>query len=473
MIRKLLVLSIFIFSLCASGRMDSQSAPASLDEQIQVMLDRSLPRMMCNLSVGSPGSVIASPQMNNPNYYFHWVRDSAIVARALIQLIPFVQGTSSEPVIREFIGDFARFSEKIQNVNSPYGAGETRFLPDGSMDLSEWPRPQYDGLALRALTLLDYLAQNGQGASLSDTDRMQRVIRKDLDDIAKFYNANGFDLWEYANGFHFFTRMTQLKALETGREYFGKRSSKSWAGAARDLSGQLQSHWHPESGTISWSGPVTDSHGQPININFADYDSSVSLAMVHAAPAGSFDDLDERVWSSLWKQEDYFLKTFPINKGKTFGPAVGRDPYDSYYGGNAFFFLTSAFAEHRFRAAIQLRNTRALPVTAFRKATLEHLLRRPVNESVLRGRSLIELSQAFAAEGDAFLKTMLEAIPPDGMMAEQMSKVDGAPVSAKDLTWSYASLLTAVLQREKWTRSTVDYSRLSLTCPTQLARNLF
>lgn len=451
-----------------AGRHDSQQrvTPSSirLDNQIQTMLEHSLPRMACNLSVDAPGSVIAAPENRDPDYYYHWIRDSGIIVRSLNRLIPFVKNSPSEPIIHRFISDFARFSEKLQLTESPHGAGETRFRPDGSVDVSEWPRPQFDGLALRALALLDYLMQNKEVVSLEDTRRMRRVIRRDLDNIVKFRNESGFDLWEYANGFHFFTRMTQLRALTTGQKVFGVEAPKSWALAAKDLHHQLQSHWHPETGTISWAGAVTDSHGQPISIRFEDYDTSVALAVIHAAPAGDFDDLDERVWSSLWKQESYFLKNFPLNKDKKFGPAIGRDPYDDYYGGNAFFFLTAAYAEHRFRAAMQLQQVPEIRVTAFRQPTLEHLLRRPleIDSSV---PDLDELARAFANEGDAFLKTMLDVIPSDGMMAEQMSKVDGSPRSAKDLTWSYAALLTAILQREEWKRSSVDYSKALLVCP--------
>ncbi len=32
--------------------------------------------------------------------------------------------------------------------------GETRVNPDGTLDISKWPRPQYDGPAMRAIALL-------------------------------------------------------------------------------------------------------------------------------------------------------------------------------------------------------------------------------------------------------------------------------------------------------------------------------
>jgi glucoamylase len=75
------------------------------------------------------------------------------------------------------------------------------------------------------------------------------------------------------------------------------------------------------------------------------------------------------------------------------------------------------------------------------------------------------LAGSFAREGDAFLETILEVVPADGGLAEQFSKLDGSPVSARDLSWSYASVLTAILQREEWSRSSVDFSKIEFTCP--------
>ena len=35
--------------------------------------------------------------------------------------------------------------------------GETRLNADGTLDISSWPRPQHDGIATRALTLMRWL----------------------------------------------------------------------------------------------------------------------------------------------------------------------------------------------------------------------------------------------------------------------------------------------------------------------------
>ena len=107
-----------------------------------------------------------------PDYFFHWYRDSAVVMDALRLL----QDVCRKPRTRSRIlcasawswaeldgrlrrrlargsgPDFARFLRP--DLDSAHGAAigaETRVNPDGTLDITDWPRPQHDGPALRAL----------------------------------------------------------------------------------------------------------------------------------------------------------------------------------------------------------------------------------------------------------------------------------------------------------------------------------
>ena len=95
---------------------------------------------------------------------------------------------------------------------------------------------------------------------------------------------------------------------------------------------------------------------------------------------------------------------------------------------------------------------------------MQHVLQSSVKEGTKFRLPNKVLADTFANEGDAFLETMLDVILADGAMVEQFSKEDGSPVSAKDLSWSYASVLTGVLQREEWSRSSVDFSKIDFKC---------
>jgi len=381
-----------------------------------------------------------------------------------------VTDTSSEIRIRELIGDFVTFSSMLQHSAAPYGFGETRFNANGSIDRSTWPRPQFDGPALRALALLDYLERAGAALDAQAVATAEAVVRSDLDATATHYSDKGFDLWEYSRGFHFYTRMVQEGALLKGQGYFKDRAKPEWQQAADALRSQLNHHWHAEFGTIGddlSAGPSTDPSGKPVDDSVSAFSTSAVLAVNHADLwRQGFDDLDGRVWSSLWKQQDYFRNNFPFNANRGLGPGIGRGPDDDYYGGNAFFFLTAAFAEHDFRVASRLMQQKgALLADGSRLPTLRHVLQADVKEGTEFVLPSMELADAFAREGEAFLQTILDVIPPDGSMSEQFSKENGSPASAKDLSWSYASVLTAVLAREEWRRSSVDFSEIDFKCP--------
>ena len=434
------------------------------------MLAKSLPRLACNLSVGSPGSIVASLQKQDPNYYFHWIRDSAYVIQALSRLLPYVAHTGNEVRVRELIGDFVTFSRALQHAPTPYGFGETRFNVDGSIDQSKWPRPQFDGPALRALALLDYLGRDGAASDPKAVAAAELVVRSDLDATAGHRNDEGFDLWEYAWGFHFYTRMVQEGALLKGQRYFKNRAKPAWQQAADELRSQLNHHWNAEFATIrdDLSGaPGTDQGDEPVDDSVSVFSTSAVLAVNHAdLQQQAFDDLDGRVWISLWKQQDYFRDNFPLNANRALGPGIGRGPDDDYYGGNAFFFLTAAFAEHDFRVASRLMQQKGvLLADKNRLPTLRHILQADIKEGTAFALPSKELADAFVREGEAFLQTILDVIPPDGSMSEQFSKEDGSPVSASDLSWSYASVLTAILAREEWRRSSIDFSEIDFKCP--------
>lgn len=61
------------------------------------------------------------------------------------------------------------------------------------------------------------------------------------------------------------------------------------------------------------------------------------------------------------------------------------------------------------------------------------------------GATLISAIRSYA---DGFIAINAQYTPSDGGLSEQYSKNDGIPVSAFDLTWSYASAITAFQARE-------------------------
>jgi glucoamylase len=50
--------------------------------------------------------------------------------------------------------------------------------------------------------------------------------------------------------------------------------------------------------------------------------------------------------------------------------------------------------------------------------------------------------------GDGYLRRVQQHADKSGALSEQFDRNDGTPQSARDLTWSYAAVLTAFTQRE-------------------------
>jgi glucoamylase len=59
------------------------------------------------------------------------------------------------------------------------------------------------------------------------------------------------------------------------------------------------------------------------------------------------------------------------------------------------------------------------------------------------GKQFWPIIRAVKAFADGFVDVAAKFTPSDGSLSEQYDKQTGAPTSARDLTWSYASVLTA------------------------------
>lgn len=74
------------------------------------------------------------------------------------------------------------------------------------------------------------------------------------------------------------------------------------------------------------------------------------------------------------------------------------------------------------------------------------------------------LTLAIKTFADGFIAENAKYTPSNGGLAEQYSRSDGTPVSAVDLTWSYASALTAFAARDGKTYA--SWGAAGLTVPS-------
>jgi glucoamylase len=146
------------------------------------------------------------------------------------------------------------------------------------------------------------------------------------------------------------------------------------------------------------------------------------------------------------------FRFYPINKGTPYGAAVavGRYAEDVYYGGNPWYLTTLAAAEQLYDALYVWKQEGSLSVTLTSLGFFRDMV--PTVDLGVHSATTStfkELCDAVLDYADGFVDFVRIYVEPDGSMAEQFDKYHGRPMSARDLTWSYAAFLTAAARRKE------------------------
>lgn len=367
--------------------------------------------------VPAKGSVVASPAPASydpdPDYFFHWYRDSALVMDALALVREAVPG--SRRLFEDFVDfslalfrldgrqmptgwrsavapDFMRFLRPdMDAIHGDAIMAETRVNPDGTLDISDWPRPQYDGPALRALAVLRWRPERDCDVSL---------LKQDLAFVLTHAHEACFDIWEEEIGLHYYTLSVSEAALAQGAAWWrpsDRRFSADCLREAGKLAALRRTFWLEDEGYMR-------SRILKQGRSAKELDISVILAANHARQPP-----DPHLVATLNKLAGQFRDSYVINGDRTgdasLGPAMGRYAGDCYYSGGAYYFSTLGAAEFCYRIGD-------------------------------------------LARGDAFLERVRRFTPESGLMPEQFDRTTGAPSSSRDLAWSYAAFLSCIHARE-------------------------
>ncbi|KAI9443329.1 glycoside hydrolase family 15 protein [Lactarius indigo] len=381
-------------------------------------------------------------------------RDSALVFKLLIE--DFVAGDDLS--LHGLIDAYVTAESLLQQTSNPSGAagkdglGEPKFNIDGSPFLRPWGRPQRDGPALRATALIQYagwLLRNGNSTYVEKS--LWPIIRLDLDYVAANWRQPTFDLWEEINSTSFFTAAVQHRSLREGSSLASTlerhAESHTYDTQADGVLCFMQSFWNPRDTHI-----IANTGGGRSGL-----DSNTVLASIHTFdPAAGCDPItfqpcSDRALANLMKYVNSFRAVYPINKlaHRSDPIATGRYPEDVYFGGNPWYIATLAVAEQLYDALLTWDALGAITVTPTSKAFFEQFSP-DIALGTYRSDSsstYSQLSDVIRAHADGFVEIVARHTPPDGRLAEQFDKTSGKPVSAADLTWSYAAALTAFRSR--------------------------
>ncbi len=317
------------------------------------------------------------------------------------------------------LSQFLRSNEDLASAHGEAVWGETRVNPDGTLDISSWPRPQNDGPAMRALTLLRWLQHVRSDTELSLA--VGALLQADLRFTRAHWRESCFDIWEEEKGLHYYTLRVAAAALEGGAGWFAQHGDGPAAAACRADAIQilctLDGYWRED--LQFYRSRVLDGNA----ISAKELDISVIMAALHSAASGETHSVrDPRMHATLARLETLFDAEYAINQSRAANraPAMGRYAQDVYFSGGAYYFSTLAAAEFCFRAAACAPSATGLPET---QALFEH--------------------------GDAFLETVRAFTPPSGELSEQFDQRTGEQKSAQQLAWSYAAFITCAAARRE------------------------
>lgn len=429
------------------------------------------------------GAIVASPVPGNydpePDYFFHWYRDSAVVIDAL-RLLYESGATGAEALVH--VGDFVRFSRALQAldggtlvaqpawrgkvvpdyhrflrdeaelaaVHGDAVAAEARVNPDGTLDIARWSRPQHDGAPLRALALLRWTRAARFDAGTAE--EIAALIRADLALTTRHWDTPSYDIWEEELGSHYYVLCVSAAALDEGAGWLqaggDPAAAQSHRAQAAVVRRRLDEFWLENEG--HYRSRILPSGRSPKEL-----DISVILAAIHAdegprfatagrggperpavdgragvgtkplgrarggkrgtAEGASHSVCDPRIHATLARLDALFDAAYPINRDRH---AAGRGPALGRYPGDRY-YSGGAYYFSTLGAA----------------------------ELCYRAAPHADNPRGWIARGDTYLATVRAYTPPGGELSEQFDQTTGAQTSARHLAWSYAAFISCCAAR--------------------------
>ena len=232
---------------------------------------------------------------------------------------------------------------------------------------------------------------------------------------------------------------------------------------ASEISLALEHHWSEADGYI-----VSGLHNaRDIRSGL---DISTILGVLHSRESPSFQVHEDRVLITVKNLVERFSLIYDINKvkydtyGRAIGPAIGRYPEDLYDGtgksrGNPWYLATASIGEYLYILANMYQSQGVIRVTNRSLPFFEQFL--GVNDTsvgnIFRDSSIFsKVITACISRGDEFIRR-IKYHSAHANLSEQFDANSGMNVGAYDLSWSYASLLSAKRMRARVKGSSFHY----------------
>ncbi len=281
------------------------------------------------------GMIIASPS-NNPPYKYHWVRDASLVMRVIIDCYKQTKKNKYLLIIINYLENCLC----IQNLQTKSGLGEPKININRTPYNEPWGRPQNDGPALRGLNMIELYKLLKKDYPNLVKNMVLQILEKDINYILTNYNKICFDLWEEIKGWHFYTRIVQLKFI---KEFLKIRDQiKNMITINVENVNLIYNKLYQQCKHHIGSDNIISSFNEYGEIIRCD-DASVLLAFCHV----NFDKeyLDLFTIAKLKKTSDNLLDYFRKKYNNYKLNMIGRYPHDKYYKGQIWILCTLAMVQ--------------------------------------------------------------------------------------------------------------------------------
>jgi glucoamylase len=335
-------------------------------------------KILENINLLNNGCIIASPSKSNPDYYYHWIRDSALTMRVIVNEYSKTFNLKYLEIILKYVNT----EYELINLNTLSGLGEPKFNVDKSTFDENWGRPQFDGPALRGLVMIKIANLLKKDFKYIVKSIINKIIERDM--LYTFENLNKpcFDIWEEKLGYHFYTRIVIAKFTKEYNNYKNINNINCFTKIK-----ELIDHHVGKDKIIS----SFDIDGNVLREN----DSSIFMCLNHI-------DYDNEIFNhenyNLVSTNISELKTNFNNKYKKEYNMVGRYIDDKYFNGHIWFICTIGM--------IKFMNN--------------------YNKKII--------------ESDKLIINKIINIDEDFNIAEQYNPDEDKFYSAKKLTWNYTEL---------------------------------
>ncbi|EMC92356.1 glycoside hydrolase family 15 protein [Baudoinia panamericana UAMH 10762] len=415
-------------------------------------------RMFLNINPAIPGAaegvVVAarsgpSYTQTDPDYEYNWVRDASLT----MDVVQTLYASATKKVTKLQYEDilFQYATARATEQNDPglqTGLGEPKFYLNNTIFSGPWGRPQNDGPATSAITLMEfatsYLANGGSmnvvQSNIYDSATFPTTapVKKDLLFVASNWSSSSFDLWEEEESDHFYTRMVQRRALVMGAAFANtmgdSSTSATLSAAATALTATLSQFWDPNRQILLYEyGPVLHDKSSYLDI-------AVILGVIHGYAADNvYSYSSDQIMASALRISTSFLNVFPIanttmdSNGLVLGIPIGRYPEDVYNGtgtaangGNPWYLCTAAMSQYMYSLSSTFGAAQAITVTNVSKPFFDYFAPQAglqTGETYTYGTQ--KYNQAIGGIngwGDAFMRTVKYYTPADGRLAEEFNR---------------------------------------------------